>query len=458
MNKFNFVFKIEEDGFKIIYLSKNDIKFLKYNFEKDLNFTEKLIYLRDYLPIILKQNNIKIKSVEVIMNGKDLIFFTNKYLEIPQFENMILYEIKKYFVSEQKEILGDYLITSKKGNSNITIVSGMIESNLNMVKEIFKNLRMKVEFITPFFIPLFFTFKNLSKEKEYIVINFGNYLTTFLYIKNKNLLFVRGAKNISFNQFCLHTSKELMLDKEKVIESVKNENFFSDKRFFSIRPFFENFMKELNITKGIISEFYSDVLYEKFYLVGEGAEIKGILEYLKDNGINISIPEFTYKNRKIPQNFIDLFGAILNEKPIIDFLSPKIKKKVEIYWIKYVYIFLLFLFIILGMNSLSSYYKNKIEKFTLQKKVHTLIDYYEKENLYPELLCLIGIYIPNDTKIIRIEINNKNFKIIGTSYNQKSIINFYKELEKTGIFGKIKIENVYKKEDLTDFEISGDIK
>lgn len=458
MKKFDFVFKIEEDGFKIVYLSKNEIKFLNYNFDKKLNFTEKLIYIREALPKILKQNNIKGKNIKIVIDGKDLVFFTNKYLEIPQFENMIIFEIKKYFISEQKEVSGDYLITFKKGNSNITIVSGMIENNLDALKDLFKSLRMKVEFITPFFVPLYLTFKNFCKDREYIIINFSSFLTTFLYVKENKLFFVRGVKNISFDQFCEYTSRELMTEKEKIVESVKNENFFIDKRFFYIRPFFEIFIKELNITKGFISEFFIDVSYEKFYLIGEGAEIKGIKEYFKENNIEIFIPEFKYKNKTIPINFFDSFGSILNEKVDIDFLNPRIIKKVEIYWRKYVNIFLLCIFIIYGMNLITSYYKNKVEKFPPEKSQTKFVDYYEKGNLYPEFLFLIGIYIPKDTKVNKIEINNKNFKITGTSQNQKSIISFSKELEKTGIFKDIKIESLYKKENFTDFEISGNIK
>jgi Tfp pilus assembly PilM family ATPase len=458
VKKFDFVFKIEEDGFKIVYLSKNEIKFLNYNFDKKLNFTEKLIYIREALPKILKQNNIKGKNIKIVIDGKDLVFFTNKYLEVPQFENMIIFEIKKYFISEQKEVSGDYLITFKKGNSNITIVSGMIENNLDALKDLFKSLRMKVEFITPFFIPLYLTFKNFCKDRKYIVINFSSFLTTFLYVKENKLFFVRGVKNISFDQFCEYTSRELMTEKEKIVESVKNENFFTDKRFFYIRPFFEIFIKELNITKGFISEFFMDVSYEKFYLIGEGAEIKGIKEYFKENNIEIFIPEFKYKNKTIPINFFDSFGSILNEKVDIDFLNPKIRKKIEIYWRKYVNIFLLCIFIIYGMNLITSYYRNKVEKFPPEKSQTRFVDYYEKENLYPEFLFLIGIYIPKDTKVNKIEINNKNFKITGTSQNQKSIISFSKELEKTGIFKDIKIESLYKKENFTDFEISGNIK
>jgi len=460
VKKFDFVFKIEEDGFKIVYLSKNDIKFLNYNFDKKLNFTEKLIYIREALPKILKQNNIKGKNIKIVIDGKDLIFFTNKYLEVPQFENMILFEIKKYFATEQKEVSGDYLITFKKGNSNITIVSGMIESNLNAVRELFGIFKKKIEFITPFFIPLYLTFKNFCKDREYIIINFSSFLTTFLYVKENKLFFVRGVKNVSFEQFCEHTSRELMTEKEKIVESVKNENFFTDKRYFSIRPFFEIFIKELNITKGLISEFFIDASYEKFYLVGEGAEIKGIKEYFKENNIEIFIPEFKYKNKTIPINFFDSFGSILDEKIDINFLNPKIKKKkVEIYWKKYVNVFLLCIFVIWGMNFIKSFYKKRVEKFLLERKTSSkTIDYYERENLYPEFLCLIGIYIPNDVKVNRVEVNNKNFKIVGVSHNQKSIIDFSKELEKIEILKDVKIENLYKREDLTNFEIGGNIK
>ncbi|MGB9677886.1 MAG: hypothetical protein ACPLZ9_04635, partial [Candidatus Ratteibacteria bacterium] len=250
MRKYDFVIRISKDEFKIFYNKKNQIKFLNFNFPNEIiEFTDRMNYLKDNLLKILKENRIKAKRVKILIDEDDNFFYTTTFPITPEeeFKNIVNFELKKYF--KNIEFVGDYLLLNIEKNQKIAVVCGIKSIYFEFLKSIFKDMKLEIEFISFPFDPIFSLFANFYKEGSYFVINFSFCWTYFLYINNGKLIYVRGAKNISLNWLIDIISREFLISRENVKGKFESMPLFEDKEyFFRVRSFFEDFIKEINVT------------------------------------------------------------------------------------------------------------------------------------------------------------------------------------------------------------------
>jgi len=455
VKRYRSVVKISNRDLKVFYLDKRGMKFLTYFFPSDIyQFPDRITYLKENLRRILQENKIKGKNIKVLIDEDDVLFYTNKFPVVSEDElaSLCRYELKKYL---QQDFIYDYSILKRQEDKKriIAILSG-ISPYLLAVSDI----GIKIDTLTLPFDTTFLFFKNFYKDGKYIVIDFNCSWTNFLYMNNGELLYLRGVKNISTNSFIDVLQREFQIDRSKAEEKIEGEPLIEDKEnYYRIRPFLEDIVKEINITISFISDIYEERA-ERCYLIGEVGKIKGLPEYFKDIfHIDFIVPTIRYMDEEVPVDFIGLYSGTFEETKIS--FSKKRKEKNKKSFIKEKASFLLFfIMVVLFLNNLSNFYMKKIKIAEEIGRQVPEINYYEKENLYPDILLTLGIYIPEDTEIDIFEADKSSIKISGKSVAQSSIKKLYNSLLNSSILKDIRIGNIEKGDGFFNFEIYGNIK
>jgi type IV pilus assembly protein PilM len=243
----------------------------------------------------LEENNIKTKRVSFTVHGQDIVV---RHMETPIMDTRdiiksLQWELSQYLPEEGKDYYNDYEIVDKINTPDKkaykVMVASISKEKVDKYVGLSKKLKMKLSAIDIAPNNISRVFRNAHKLKTGMesvgIMNIGLYSSNFTILSSGNLFIQRdipfGIKNVSDVVFPYSA--------DKPEESIKNflrvfsfiseneDNSVNDSVKFIFREAFYNFDKLIQFyTTGRINKFL-----DMIYIIGEGAEIKGIDSYVQ---------------------------------------------------------------------------------------------------------------------------------------------------------------------------------
>lgn len=455
MGKKNLIIQVKKDGLKISYFSNSTYS----NFF--LSIKEKTSFLN--LPDAFKKNKIPNIPCHIVLNEDNdyILYLVREFPAFPeeQLRKVIEFETKRYF---NTDVFFDYKIVGKitEGSNQSFLVLFVFTPKdiLNELIEKFRQVRIKPISITFSFDATSLIFRKILPQNEtYLIVNFDQYCTNFLFLKGNDILYAR-REFIGSDNFDTILAKEMEISKEKAKEL--NESglpFLPDrKEFFYIRPVLEQFLKEINNSIEFFQTFWPKEIIKKIYFIGTGMmKMKGLLENIqKKFSISCEMPIFETEAGLLPLDAMDIYGLNLYT-PIFNFLQQKVKLKVNKKLLITLGIIILYIF---SLHYVDRYFW---KKFNNINRPISFIPQYEKilqqKVILPELLLALGTIIPDDVVLTNVIFEKEKVRISGNSIEEKSLSDFYLSLLKTEFFKDLEVEKDISPENIS-FTIKGTLK
>lgn len=268
----------------------------------------------------MKNNNVRTKRISFTVQGQDIVV---RHIEVPLMDNRgilktLQWETAQYLPKEGKDYYMDYEILDKINTKEKKVYKVMVVSipkeKADKYVALANKLRMNLDAIDIAPNNVSRVFRNVHKQKKEMesigIIQIGTYNSNFTILDKGRLFIEREAP------FGIKNAAEIVFPfgKARTEESVKNFikvfNFYPEEEStvdFSVKSIFnENFYSFDKII-----QFYTTGKTNKsldmIYIIGEGAEIKGIDNYVQayfktnveivDNSNEIGI------KTKLPKNF-----------------------------------------------------------------------------------------------------------------------------------------------------------
>lgn len=284
----------------------------------------------------LKENNVKTKKISFTVQGQDIVV---RHMEAPIMDSKgilksLQWELAQYLPSEGQNYYTDYEITDKINTKEKKLYKVMVVSipkeKVDKYVILANKLKMKLSAIDIAPNNVSRVFRNVHKFKKEIesigVIQIGMYNSNFT-ILDKGSLFIE--REIPFG---IKDAAEVVypFGKSKPEESAKN--------FFRVFSFYGEEESSVDTT---VKSLFDDVFYsfdkiiqfyntgkvnkhlDMIYIIGEGAEVKGIDNYVQSHfSSNVEIVETTQEigiKTKLPKDcsfryYVNNIGLLLRKE------------------------------------------------------------------------------------------------------------------------------------------------
>jgi type IV pilus assembly protein PilM len=283
---------------KILVGSKKSIKCFETIKTPDAAYAEdNIVDVQKLAAVILKflqENNIKTNKVSFTVNGQDIVV---RHMETPIMDRnsmikTLQWEVSQYLPDEGKDYYHDFEITDKINNKEKkvykTLVVSVPKQKIDKYVALAEKLGLQLSAIDISSNNISRVFRNVHKLKKSIesigIVQIGLYNSNFTILEKGRLFIQRdvsfGIKNVADEMFpfgktrteetAKHFLKAFSFDDD-------NENTVVNEVRTQFDTLFYSFEK--------IIQFYSTGKINKnldmIYIVGEGSEILGIVNYVK---------------------------------------------------------------------------------------------------------------------------------------------------------------------------------